>query len=658
VPSTGTQTYNRANLLSFQGRCNAGDRMDQYAAALWGNPGFAFGCTWDNVGSQSLQSPVDRVNAVGRATIELSPNHTAIFEAVGSRTETERVFEHSQITTSIGAGNAYPANGPYYQNLSAYIPTFNAALPIAYRWRCYDCGPRTTNSTAYSWRYMAALEGSLGKFDYKLGISTAGNKSYTVLGDGYMKTNEFNAVLASGIVNPWLLPGQTQTAAALAAINGAKAAGTNLFGGEASLNQADGLISGEIYTLPWGGSVAAAAGFDVRKESYLFRNGATSTVPVRDAPFDAEFPKVSRDIKAIFTEVAIPLLKNLEATAAVRRDTYQVIGSTTNPKYSIKFTPSDQLLIRGSYSEGFKAPNFFQLYSATGESPVPGNVRDPILCPVGGTVTDLSVCAIRPNARAGGNPDLKPETSKQWTVGFVLAPVEWASITVDTYQIRRKGVVYELNGQQVIANYLTFPNNLVRGTDGRLDGPGGYIRAGYVNADGDILRGWDVSLKAQGRMMEGKWEASMDGTYTTMYDSRIFVTQPYLAGVGVSTTSDGTAVRNLFLRWKHIAKFTYTQGPWSATLTQNYSNGYKDEKPLGVVPPGWDSNVKAYVTHNVSVGYTGIKNTTLRFGIKNIADIKPPFTAHNVDFSPGAGWDPRVADPRLRAFTFSAQYKF
>ena len=44
--------------------------------------------------------------------------------------------------------------------------------------------------------------------------------------------------------------------------------------------------------------------------------------------------------------------------------------------------------------------------------------------------------------------------------------------------------------------------------------------------------------------------------------------------------------------------------------------------------------------------------------IKNLLDTDPPFTAHATDFVSGAGWDPRVGDPRGRAFVLSASYKF
>jgi iron complex outermembrane receptor protein len=103
---------------------------------------------------------------------------------------------------------------------------------------------------------------------------------------------------------------------------------------------------------------------------------------------------------------------------------------------------------------------------------------------------------------------------------------------------------------------------------------------------------------------------------------------------------------------------SYATGPWSATFLQRYVASYKDERPAGVVPPGFDPDVEAYVLYDLTVAYTGIRNLTLRGGIKNLLNTDPPFTAHATDFISGAGWDPRIGDPRGRSFVLSATYRF
>ena len=90
-----------------------------------------------------------------------------------------------------------------------------------------------------------------------------------------------------------------------------------------------------------------------------------------------------RDVFAGAIEMSFPVLKNLELGAAVRYDDYSDFGSTTNPKFSLRFTPVQQLLLRASYNTGFVAPTLEQLYSPL-ETTFTGNVYDdPVLCPGG-----------------------------------------------------------------------------------------------------------------------------------------------------------------------------------------------------------------------------------------------------------------------------------
>jgi iron complex outermembrane recepter protein len=646
------QAYTRANLLNFQGKCGSIAGQAPYEYVLNDFAAARYGCTYDTGSTAVLQQPNERTNVVTRGTFALNPSHSIIVEAVASKSVANKEFEPLQLTTTGTLANAwYPVGGPYYQDLSAFIPTFDKTKPIAYRWRCSPCGPREIETTSESYRILAGLEGSLGgKWDYKVGFSTAQSKADSILNGGYFYTARLISALGSGKVNPFSPDGVSQTQEALDLINGAKATGARLFGGKTTLLQFDGTVSGEIMTLP-AGPLALAAGFDFREESYVFSDGSTQTEPIFQAPFDPNFDKVKRRIGAVFAETVVPLYKGLEATFAVRHDNYSDVGGTTNPKASLRYTPNNLVLFRSSYGTGFRAPSFFQVYGAVSESQIPGNVEDPVLCPQ--NPKDPVYCAIRPNARQGGNPDLKPEKSKQWSVGFVTSPTKSITASVDLWQIRRTELIYELTPQQVIANYATFPGALVRSADGTLTGPGAYIRAGYVNADGDVTRGTDVSVQMTGNVAAGKWTAAMDGTYVQSHRERIFKTDEFTEFAGQWST------RDIYPRWKHALSFTYEQGPWSGTLTQNYTHSYKDELPYQDPPPaGFDGTVKAYIVYGLSATYKGIKNLTINAGVKNLLNTDPPFTAHNYDFVGGAGWDPRVADPRGRAYFASATYKF
>ncbi|RMV93091.1 TonB-dependent receptor domain-containing protein, partial [Pseudomonas caricapapayae] len=74
-----------------------------------------------------------------------------------------------------------------------------------------------------------------------------------------------------------------------------------------------------------------------------------------------------------------------ELTAAIRHDKYSDFGSTTNPKYSFRYQPFKQVVVRGAYSEGFRAPSLYELYAPRNLSYTQGYYNDPVLC-AGGTV--------------------------------------------------------------------------------------------------------------------------------------------------------------------------------------------------------------------------------------------------------------------------------
>ena len=77
-----------------------------------------------------------------------------------------------------------------------------------------------------------------------------------------------------------------------------------------------------------------------------------------------------------------------------------------------------------------------------------------------------------------------------------------------------------------------------------------------------------------------------------------------------------------------------------------------------MIQPGFKEDVESYIIYHAAATYTGFKNLTITLGVKNLFNTDPPFTAHNVDFAAGAGWDPRVADPRGRSYTGKVTYKF
>lgn len=691
LPGT-TTTLNGINTLDLPGGagCASQPGMGPYDEKIWAaGAGAQYGCAYDTGRAAVIQQPVKNTNLVTRGTLKLG-EHQLVGEIVFGRSESDKVFSENQITSGTGTatitlpnGNvvpspfrnlAYPSTGAGYQRvfnqLIAAFPELavNAGSPIAFRWRCMVCGPREIATTTDAGRFLVSMEGPLpflSGWDYRAGVSSAYSKSQSTLGGGYHYMQGFANLINNGTLNPFLLNGETQTPAAISALDAVSARGVTLYGGKFTMTEVDGTVSGPLFKLP-GGDVQGAFGIDLRSEKYKFDgNNSANTNDINtwifNAPFDNinALSQVKRDIKAVFGEVLVPITKRLEVTLSARHDEYTGFGSTNNPKASLRFAPVDSFVLRGSYSTGFRVPTFNQLFNGITESPNTGaGVVDPARCPSGVVnATPGDPCnAITFTTLFGGKPDLGPEKAKMASVGFVWQPIDQFSATVDWWDIKRTGTIQSFGLSTILANYQLFPQNFFRNAAGDIV----TIDTRWVNAGETRTKGLDVSLRGNAAVMGAKLSAGMDISYLLEKKSRLLANSPFgPSEVGVFTRSS-----DLGIRWKHTAYMTVAQGDWSSTLSQVYRGGYAGYVPPGVangtvLPAQWDPVVKSYTLYHLTVSYSGIKNLTLTAGIKNLFDRDPPF-ANSYDTNTGSGssWEPRVADPRGRSFLIGAEYKF
>ena len=673
-PGTTQSMGGGINILDLPGGagCASVDGMAPYDEVLWAVPTAKWACAWDTGRAAVLQQPVTNTNLVARGTLRFG-DHQVYGEFTGAKVDSAKTFSANQISSSTSASSvfynlAYPATGASYNDvfnkLVAVFPTIeaNRGQPLAFRWRCMPCGSRQIDTTSETQRVLVGADGPLSflsGWDYRAGVSSATSQTSSLLGNGYFYGKEFASLINTGVLNPFSL---TQTPAALEALKAISANGVTLYGGKYTLSQADVTASGPLFKLP-AGEVMAAVGVDMRTEKFRFNGNETDLITqarIFNAPFDSvnTLDTVKRDIKAVFAEVLVPISKQLELTLAGRQDDYTGFGTTTNPKVSLRFTPMANLLTRASYSTGFRVPTFNQLYFGTTESPYSGkDLVDPQSCPTGKVDTTKPGCeAVTPSILTGGKRELGPEESKQWTAGFVFAPTSWASIGADWWGIRKNGTIQLLSLTDLVNNYALFSSNFIRNASGALT----TVDQRWVNAGETVTKGVDINASATVKTGPGAWLMAFEGSYLLDKRSRLVASAPFSSSeIGVFNRAG-----DLGLRWKHSLSATYTQGAWSGTFSQLYRSGYKDYALPGVangsiVPPQWNPNVEAYTLYNVSVTYTGIKNMGLTLGIKNLMDKDPPFSAaYDSNTGAGSSWEPRVADPRGRAFTFTLDYKF
>ena len=677
-PATGA-TVSAVNLLDLPGGAgceNGGDMMGPYDPDIWAGGASRYACAWDYGRARTIQQPVDTTQFVGRATWRWADDHQVYVEAMGSEVTATRHFEAQQITSSVNAGatalDAYelndltaPTYDLIYNGLADYFGSDQLVYgaPIAYRWRCVACGPRQIETETKALRLLLGFEGSIGSWDYTAGLSRARSRSRSVLGDGYYFTPQLKTMLRTGLLNPFLLPGQDQSPEAYAALRAASASGLELYQGETTMTTLDASFSGGLGLNLAGGEVQAAFGADVRREEYEFGGPAewsAGNAYVFGAPGDSVnyIRPVRRDVRAVFAEFYLPLHDTLELTLAGRYDDYGDFGSSTNPKVSFKWQPIDWLAFRGAYSTGFKVPDFARLLRGTSGTPYTGlDLADPATCPGGRFNPAVAGCdvQIRPDILSGGNPDLIPEEADQLSLGVVFAPSERFNLSLDWWEIERTNTIRSgFSLTQMGANYDAYSSSYIRDAAGTIIA----IDQRAINSGGTLSRGIELDANLLGELAGGRWQINLNGSYLDTFKVKDFANRPY----GDNLVGKYERYFNLPLQWKHTLSFGWSKGDWTHTLTQVYRDGYEDWVPGGIAngytPSQWDPDVEEYITYNYGVSWTGMENLKIGFGVRNLLNTDPPFSVRYLDDGDGAGWEARVADPRGRSFNLILEARF
>ena len=141
---------------------------------------------------------------------------------------------------------------------------------------------------------------------------------------------------------------------------------------QSELRNYTGNISGELFDLP-AGPVGLAAGYEYRQQSGLdepdgLLQGGNSTGNNRQAT------NGGYAVSELYAEFAIPILKDaplaedLELSFAIRASDYDSVGSTTNTKFGLRWQPFNDLLVRATFQEGFRAPNINELFAGSADS--------------------------------------------------------------------------------------------------------------------------------------------------------------------------------------------------------------------------------------------------------------------------------------------------
>ena len=447
-------------------------------------------------------------------------------------------------------------------------------------------------------------------------------------------TGAFTADLANGTFNPFIdanasgAPDQSALYESLAIYPHIDAS--------SSLKAFSFDTSGDLFPLP-GGPVKMALGGSAENDYDLNTSVAVSaavtpvstpTTYVTNQVIDAVYGELS--IPVFGKPNAAPLLNKLDFNLADRYE-YQNLGAGGKavPKYGATWSPVQSVLVRGSYSEGWRAPSptenraVTQVLVTTAADPSRGNVLSTF------------------NVNRGINPNLKPETSNTTFLGLVLDPpfVKGLSLSVNYYKTVQNDAIQSITSTTVLNNPTLFPTHIVRAPQTAADiaanQPGALISVdqflenfGSVRND-SIDYGAEYSLPWQ-RL--GRWRVTFDASHTLKAVRQL---TPGVAPIDdVGDTYGGP-------RWKATGGVYWSSGNWNASSLVTYLSGFSSNL-ADVNYLAWNQSVPAVEKVDVLLGYRfkkGIwrgygKNLQISVGISNLFDKKPPFSDTIYSFDP------------------------
>lgn len=446
----------------------------------------------------------------------------------------------------------------------------------------------------------------------------------------------------------------------------------------------------DLLTLP-AGDVGIAFGLEARREtqsddrdanldgSNPFVDAVTGAVSLSNVIAVSQNPDTEGDrtvasayvefaIPLVSPEMNIPLVRALDVQIAGRAEHYSDFGDVAKPKIAASWDIFDGLRLRGSYSEGFRAPNLEQVNTATyGRlSTNPDYIR----CEAdlrAGRIATFGACRqnIGASLLVSGNPDLEPEESTNSSYGLVFQPQflpeAWGdfTFTVDRWRIQQEKIVGLFGGRNaVIQDYLdrvqggsnplvtrAAPNAddiaLFAGTG--IDPVGVIVSISdrFVNLLPQDVEGMDLGLSWRLRdTPAGDFRLNLNAARLISFgrepgpqvDALYAARDAGIinAATPLPATSDLLA-QNGRPEWRVSGSLTWSQGPWQAGAFTQYISAVDDTDLLSASGVPWE--VESQITGNLygqyewdeTAGFAA--NTRLRIGARNITNERPPLSS-------------------------------
>ena len=611
-------------------------------------------CTSDLTGLTQSSDAAERLNFFSQARFKLNNELRGFAEVSYSRTRTD--YRSVPYATAAGSptnwfdGNTKTSQSAARPKLAVGNPANPFNFPVGIDYRFMDNPDMWVSpSVANQYRAMAGLDGVFARgWEWQVALGRVG-------GDAKSRDHgpERTAMPAAVQSGEYKLGGPNSPEL-LARMFPA-------IGTDAKLSQdwIDGKVSGDLMALP-GGPLSFAVGGEVRREK-MFVKSTDNVVQAQIIGRGSLWIDGQRNLSAAFMELRAPVTKKLEVEGALRLDKADGFKAHVSPKVGVKYVATPQLLFRGTFAGGFRAPNIPETLGKVGLTGFFNSTLDPKRCDTATAIRDIlkngntndkndattaynSGCLTSIPAMISSSTTLKPETSKSMTLGFVLEPIKQFNVAVDYFRIERndeiayRAVSYVLAREDKPEYAPLLVRNPVSDTDRRLAERANTLQPGAnqafkVGNIQSLLLNYENFGKTETSGVDIDVATRFSGQYGTL-------------NLGVMTTIaltyrnwdiDANAYRpnTIGLRNspKYISVFSavWKKGDYATSLRVNRSSATalnvdeNDEKIWNVA--GCKARIKptddlpcftrASVRADLNLSYTGIKNMRLSLNIRN-----------------------------------------
>lgn len=579
-------------------------------------------------------------------------------------------------------GSVNPNRLPGLTNVPA------AGLPVLMtNYRFVDTGFQTVRVDNYQARVVAGLRGEWRGFDWETALvwseaeaeDISPNINMTALQTqlGLSTPDAYNPFSGGCVGTTSWGDCSPSSAAAIEAIvfDMRRVSRTSLTMADLRLSRTD------LMRLP-GGDVGFAFGLEARRETqsddrdenldgtFTFTDRVSGAVNLSNVSAVSPNPDTSgsRNVVSAYAEFAVPLVSpemgvplvhRLDVQIAGRYEHYSDFGSVAKPKVAVAWDLFPGVRLRGSYSQGFRAPNLEQTHATQYARLASG--MDYVRCEAdlrAGRIANFAACGHNTSGLSllvAGNPDLEPEESTNtsyglvWRPQFIPAQLGDFTLTIDRWRIEQERIVGLLGAQTALAlDYLNRVQGgsnplvnraavtaddilLFQGTGLTPVGEAISINDRFINLQPQTVSGLDAALHwSLRRTRLGSFELSLNATRLDEFtrDPGPIVNELFAAreggviNIGTVLPDPSDLVRqNGRPEWRVTTAFSWRHQGWRAGVSTRYTSDFEQPDLLGVSGDPWVVDPRLIVNAYGEYEFPG--DTRVRLGVRDLTDQGP-----------------------------------